>query len=115
MREVKICAVHKQKKLREMIVELLWKGISATETPRREIQKPIKLRGGFIPITEDIENSHQLGSRLAWSIVVLLGSAPRRFALRSRRRLARAEGQFEEVRTKNACMRQRATKVIRLD
>jgi hypothetical protein len=55
MREVKIRAVHEQKKLREMIVELLQKCIAATETPRRKIPKPIKLRGGFIPSTEDIE------------------------------------------------------------
>jgi hypothetical protein len=38
-----------------MIVELLQKGIAATETQRRKIPKPIKLRGGFIPSTEDIE------------------------------------------------------------
>jgi hypothetical protein len=37
-----------------MIVELLQKGIAATETQRRKIPKPIKL-GGFIPSTEDIE------------------------------------------------------------
>jgi hypothetical protein len=55
MREVKIRAVHEQKKLREMIVELLQKGIAATETPHRKTPKPIKLRGGFIPSTEDIE------------------------------------------------------------
>jgi hypothetical protein len=55
MREVKIRALHEQKKLRVMIVELLQKGIAATETQRRKTPKPIKLRGGFIPSTEDIE------------------------------------------------------------
>jgi hypothetical protein len=55
MRDVKIRAVHEQKTLREMIVELLQKGIAATETQRRKVPKPIKLRGGFIPSTEDIE------------------------------------------------------------
>jgi hypothetical protein len=55
MREVKIRAVYEQKKLRVMIVELLQKGIAATEAQRRKIPKPIKLRGGFIPSTEDIE------------------------------------------------------------
>jgi hypothetical protein len=55
MREVKIRVVHERKKLREMIVELLQKGIAATERQRRKIPKPIKLRDGFIPSTEDIE------------------------------------------------------------
>ena len=55
MREVKIRALHEQKKLRVMIVELLQKGIAATETQRRTVPKPLKLRGGFIPSTEDIE------------------------------------------------------------
>ena len=55
MREVKIRAVHEQKKVREMIVELLQKGIAATETQSRKTPKPIKLRGGVIPSTEDIE------------------------------------------------------------
>ncbi len=55
MRDVKIRAVHEQKTLREMIVELLQKGIAATERQRRKVPKPIKLRGGFIPSTEDIE------------------------------------------------------------
>ena len=61
MREVKIRAVHGQKKLRVMIVELLQKGIAATETRRRKIPKPIKLRGGFIPSTEDIEGAINWG------------------------------------------------------
>jgi hypothetical protein len=55
MREVKIRALHEQKKLRVMIVELLQKGIAATEAQRGKIPKPAKLRGGFIPSTEDIE------------------------------------------------------------
>ena len=55
LREVKIRALHEQKKLRVMIVELLQKGIAITETQRRKVPKPIKLRGGFIPSTGDIE------------------------------------------------------------
>jgi hypothetical protein len=55
MREVKIRALHEQKKLGVMIVELLEKGLTATETQRRKISKPIKLGGGFIPSSEDIE------------------------------------------------------------
>jgi hypothetical protein len=50
MREVKIRAVHEQKKLRGMIVEF-----AATEARRGRIPKPAKLRGGFIPRSEDIE------------------------------------------------------------
>jgi hypothetical protein len=55
MREVKIRALHEQKKLREMIVELLQKRIAATEAQRGKIPKPIKLRDAFISSTEDIE------------------------------------------------------------
>ena len=55
MREVKIPALHEHKKSGEMIVELLQKGIAATETQRGKVPKPVKLRGGFIPSTEDIE------------------------------------------------------------
>ena len=55
MHEVKIRALHEQKKLRAMIVELLQKGIAATETQRRKVPKPVKLQGEFIPSTEDIE------------------------------------------------------------
>jgi hypothetical protein len=43
MREVKIRAVHEHKKLKDTIAELL------------KIPKPVKLRGGFKPTTEDIE------------------------------------------------------------
>jgi hypothetical protein len=38
-----------------MIVELLQKGIGATESQDGKVPKPGKLRGGFIPSTEDIE------------------------------------------------------------
>ena len=55
VREVKIRAAHEQKKLRVMIVELLQKGIAATEAQRGKIPKPAKLRSRFIPSTEDIE------------------------------------------------------------
>ncbi len=55
MREVKIRAVHEHKKLKDTIAELLRKGIAAGEGRRWKIRKPIKLRGGFVPTTEDIE------------------------------------------------------------
>lgn len=61
MREVKIRALHEQKKLRVMVVELLEKGIGATEAQRRKVPKPIKLQRGFIPISEDIEAAIKRG------------------------------------------------------
>ncbi|PZR78826.1 MAG: hypothetical protein DLM52_02280 [Chthoniobacterales bacterium] len=54
MREVKIRAVHEHKKLKDIIAELLRKGIAAAKPRRLNIPKPIKLRGGPIT-TEEIE------------------------------------------------------------
>ena len=54
MREVKIRAVHEHKKLKDIIAELLRKGIDASRSSRTKIPKPIKLRGGPIT-TEEIE------------------------------------------------------------
>ncbi len=54
MRKVKIRAVHERKKLKDIIAELLRKGIDAGKAARPKIPKPVKLRGG--PITpEEIE------------------------------------------------------------
>jgi retron-type reverse transcriptase len=55
MREVKIRAVHEHKKLKDIIAELIRKGIAASKTRRQKIPKPVKLRGGFVPTVEDIE------------------------------------------------------------
>jgi plasmid stability protein len=55
MREVKIRAIHEHKKLKDTIAELLRKGIAASRARPAEAPKPIKLRRGFIPTTEDIE------------------------------------------------------------
>jgi plasmid stability protein len=55
MREVKIRAVHEHKKLKDTIAELLRKGMAVTRTRHPKIPKPVKLRGGFKPTTEDIE------------------------------------------------------------
>jgi plasmid stability protein len=54
MREVKIRAVHEHKKLKDIVAELLRKGIAASSPARTKIPKPIKLRGGPIT-TEEIE------------------------------------------------------------
>jgi plasmid stability protein len=55
MHEVKIRAVHEHKKLKDAIAEFLRKGLAAGKTQPPKIPKPVKLRGGFIPTTEDIE------------------------------------------------------------
>ena len=52
---VKIRAVHEHKKLNHTIAELIRKGIGASKSPRPKLPKPMKLRGGFRPTTEDIE------------------------------------------------------------
>jgi hypothetical protein len=55
MREVKIRAVHEHKKLKDAIADFIRRGMSASKTRRPKIPKPVKLRGGFKPTTEDIE------------------------------------------------------------
>lgn len=55
MRKVKIRAVHEHKKLKDTIAELIEKGIVASTARPPRIPKPVKLRGGFKPTTEDIE------------------------------------------------------------
>jgi plasmid stability protein len=54
MREVKIRAVHEHKKLKDAIAEFIRKGIAASNSPRRRLPKPVKLRGGPLT-TEEIE------------------------------------------------------------
>jgi plasmid stability protein len=55
MREVKIRAVHEHKKLKDAIAELIRKGMASGKTRAPKLPKPVKLRGGFKPTTEDIE------------------------------------------------------------
>jgi hypothetical protein len=55
MREVKIRAVHEHKKLKDAIAEFIRKGIAASKSSPSKLPKPVKLRGGFTPTTEDIE------------------------------------------------------------
>ena len=55
IREVKIRAVHEHKKLKDAIAELIRKGMAAGKTRAPKLPKPVKLRGGFKPTTEDIE------------------------------------------------------------
>ncbi len=56
MRAVKIRAVHEQKKLKDAIAEFIRKGMAATDKNHStKFPKPVRLRGGFVPTTEDIE------------------------------------------------------------
>jgi hypothetical protein len=55
MRAVKIRAVHERKKLKDAIAEFIRKGMAASKTRPGKAPKPVKLRGGFTPTTEDIE------------------------------------------------------------
>ena len=55
MREVKIRAVQEHNKLKDVIAELIRKGMAAGETRAPKLPKPVKLRDGFKPTTEDIE------------------------------------------------------------
>lgn len=55
VREIKIRAVHERKKLKDAIAEYLRKGLAAGKAGPPKIPKPVKLRGGFVPTTEDIE------------------------------------------------------------
>jgi hypothetical protein len=68
MRKVKIRAVHEHKKLKDTIAELIQKGMAASSTRRPKIPKPIKLRGGFKPTTEDIEAAIAWGRDLPTSL-----------------------------------------------
>lgn len=55
MREVKIRAVHEHKKLKDAIAEFIRRGMASSKSKPAKFPKPVKLRGGFVPTTEDIE------------------------------------------------------------
>jgi hypothetical protein len=55
MREVKIRAIHERKKLKDAIADFIRRGMAASKTRPAKAPKPVKLRGGFTPTTEDIE------------------------------------------------------------
>jgi len=54
---MKIRAVHEHKRLKEVVAELIERGLR--DNPRRitKLPPPLKLRGGFVPTTEDIERA----------------------------------------------------------
>jgi hypothetical protein len=53
IKRVKIRAIHERKKLKDAVAELIERGMAQPKPAK--IPKPIKLRRGFIPTTEDIE------------------------------------------------------------
>ena len=55
MHEVRVRAVHERKKLKDAIAEFIREGMAAGRAKPPKIPKPLKLRGGFIPTTEEIE------------------------------------------------------------
>jgi len=55
MREVKIRAVQEHRKLKDVIADFIRKGMAVSKMSLPKTPKPVKLRGGFIPTTEDIE------------------------------------------------------------
>jgi hypothetical protein len=59
MRQVKIRAVHEQKKLKDAIAEFIRKGMAAGKTRPAKMPKPVRLRGG--PIT-----TAEIEAAIAW-------------------------------------------------
>ena len=59
MRQVKIRAVHEQKKLKDAIAEFIRKGMAAKKTRPAKMPKPVRLRGG--PIT-----TAEIEAAIAW-------------------------------------------------
>ena len=52
MRQVKIRAVHEQKKLKDAIAEFIRKGMAAGKNRPAKMPKPVRLRGGLITTAE---------------------------------------------------------------
>ena len=59
MRQVKIRAVHEQKKLKDAIAEFIRKGMAAGKNRPAKMPKPVRLRGG--PIT-----TGEIEAAIAW-------------------------------------------------
>ncbi len=53
MRRVKIRAAENNQKLKDTFVEIIQRGLVPSKPPGG--RRPLKLRGGFLPTTEDIE------------------------------------------------------------
>ncbi len=63
MRRMKIRAINEHKKLKEIVAEMIEQGLRNQVPAKRTLPKPLKLRDGFIPSTEDIEAAIEKGRR----------------------------------------------------
>lgn len=55
MRRVKIRAAENNQKLKDTFAEIIERGLIPDKPRQIRLPRPLKLRGGFIPNTEDIE------------------------------------------------------------
>ena len=65
LQRVKIVAIQEQRRFKDMIAEVLEIGLSHRPSSKQKykLPKPLKLRSGFIPTTEDIERAISEGRR----------------------------------------------------
>jgi hypothetical protein len=63
VRRMKIRAIHEHKKLKEVVTEVIEQGLRKEPSSSRTLPKPLRLRGGFVPTTEDIEGAIAKGRR----------------------------------------------------
>ena len=63
MRRVKIRAIQKPKKKKHALAKGLEQDIASGQTKKQKIPKPLKLRGGFVPTTEEIDAAIAEGLR----------------------------------------------------
>lgn len=55
--QIKLQAVREGKKLKQLVAELLERGMKTGSEASLKRPVPFKLRGGFLPTTEDIESA----------------------------------------------------------
>ncbi len=60
---IKTLALHEQRRFKDVIAEVLEIGMMHRSTKPFRLPKPIKLRGGFVPTSEDIERAIADGRR----------------------------------------------------
>ena len=63
MYRVKVRAVQEHKKMKDAVAEWLERGMDTGRAKKGKLPKPLKLRGGFVPTTEDIEAAIREGRR----------------------------------------------------
>jgi predicted transcriptional regulator len=65
LQRVKIIAIQEHRRFKDMIAEVLEVGLAqrTSNNQKYKLPKPLKLRNGFIPTTEDIERAIAEGRR----------------------------------------------------